>query len=99
MRRVWMPPARWIVGVIGLLAVSSTLQAWRLDVLSAKADMPMTGTDLAKLFALNLAYWTIPALCLPTIVAIARRFRFDDGRKLLALAVHLAAAVAFALVR
>ena len=94
-----MPPVRWIVGVIALLAVSSTLQAWRLDSLSMKGYEPMGGTDLAKLFILNLAYWTIPALCLPTIVAIARRFRFDNGRKLTALSVHLLSALAFALVR
>jgi signal transduction histidine kinase len=99
MRKAWMPPTRWIVGVIALLAVSSTLQAWRLDTLSSKVVEPMTGTDVAKLFVLNLAYWTIPALCLPAIVGIARRFRFDNGRKIAAFGVHIAAALAFAFVR
>jgi two-component sensor histidine kinase len=99
MRKTWMPPARWIVGVIALLAVSSTLQAWRLDTLSYKAVAPMTRTDVAKLFVLNLAYWTIPALCLPAIVGVARRFRFDSGHKVAAFAVHLAAALTFAFVR
>ena len=82
MRRAWTPPARWVLGVIALLAVSSTLQAWRLDMLSSKMSEPTTGTYLAKVFVLNLAYWTIPALCLPAIVAIARRFRFDKGQRL-----------------
>ncbi|HTI39572.1 MAG TPA: sensor histidine kinase [Vicinamibacterales bacterium] len=99
MRKAWMPPARWIVGVIALLAVSSTLQAWRLDILAAKASDPYTTADFAKIFVLNLAYWVIPALCLPLIVSVARRFRFDNGRKLVALAVHMLAAVAFAVVR
>ena len=94
-----MPPVRWIVGVIALLAVSSTLQAWRLDALVSKGYEPMGGTYLAKLFILNLAYWTVPALCLPTIVAIARRFRFDHGDKFTAFSVHLLAALAFAFVR
>ena len=93
-----MPPTRWIVGVIALLAVSSTLQAWRLDAISKMAE-PMTRAYVAKLFVLNLAYWTVPALCLPAIVAIARRFRFDNGHKIAAFGVHLVAAVAFALVR
>lgn len=94
-----MPPARWVVGAIALLAVSSTLQAWRLDALSAKSTGSMGSTYLAKLFILNLAYWAVPALCLPVIVAIARRFRFDDGHKVAAFGVHLLSAVAFALVR
>lgn len=93
-----MPPARWILGVIALLAVSSTLQAWRLDALSKMAE-PMTRTYVAKLFVLNLAYWTIPALCLPAIVTVARRFRFDNGHKVTAVGVHLMAAFAFAFVR
>ena len=93
-----MPPIRWTVGVIALLAVSSSLQAWRLDALSKMAE-PMTRTYFAKLFVLNLAYWTVPALCLPAIVGIARRFRFDNGGKIAAFGVHLSAAAAFALVR
>ena len=100
MRQAWMPPVRWVVGVIAFLAVSSTLQAYRLTLLLPKsADDWMHAADIGKLFVLNLAYWTIPALLIPTIVSIARRFRFDAGRRLLALAVHLASATAFAFVR
>jgi two-component system, LytTR family, sensor kinase len=98
-RRAWTPPARWILGVIALLAVSSTLQAWRLDILSSKMAEPTTGAYLAKVFVLNLAYWMIPALCLPAIVAIARRFRFDKRQKIATFGLHLVAALAFAFVR
>ena len=97
MQRAWTPPARWVAGVIAFLAVSSTLQAWRLDALSSK--MALTSGDLGRLFLLNLAYWAVPACCIPTIVAIASRFRFDTGRKVTAFAVHLVSAVVFALVR
>ena len=97
MQRAWTPPARWVAGVIAFLAVSSTLQAWRLDALSSK--MAMMSADLGRLFLLNLAYWAVPACCIPTIVAIASRFRFDTGRKVTAFAVHLVSAVVFALVR
>jgi two-component sensor histidine kinase len=98
MRKAWMPPTRWIIGVIAFLAVSSTLQAWRLSALAPKPEA-MDRIDLAKLFLLNSAYWTVPALCLPAIVAIARRFRFDDGHRFIAFAVHFVSAGAFALVR
>jgi two-component sensor histidine kinase len=98
MRKAWMPPVRWVVGVIAFLAVSSTLQAWRLASISMMSK-PMSDADVGKLFVLNLAYWTVPALCIPVIVSIARQFRFDNGRRAAALAVHLGSALAFALVR
>jgi two-component sensor histidine kinase len=99
MRQAWMPPVRWVVGVIAFLAVSSTMQAYRLTELSPKSGEWMHTADVGKLFVLNLAYWTIPALLIPTIVGIARRFRFDAGHRLVALGVHLASATAFAVVR
>src|SRR4051812_24446092 len=94
MRKSWMPPVQWVVGVIAFLAVSSTLQAWRLTVISEKSYQ-LAAVDLGKLLLLNIAYWTIPALLLPTIVAIAHRFRFDNGARLRAFAAHLASAVTF----
>ena len=55
--------------------------------------------QIGKLLILNLALWYIPALLTPSIVALARRFRLDEGRRLRALVVHVAAALFFAVVR
>ena len=45
---------------------------------------------------LNLALWYLPALMLPGVVWVARRFPLDTGRRLRAVAVHAAAALTFA---
>jgi signal transduction histidine kinase len=55
--------------------------------------------EVGKLLALNLAYWFVPALLLPSVVWVARRFPLDSGNRLRNISVHAAGAMTFALVR
>jgi two-component system, LytTR family, sensor kinase len=94
MRKAWTPPRRWVFGIATGLAIFSWLQAWRLTLVNSKP-----GTDIhpEKLLALNLAYWYVPALLTPAVVWAARRFPFDNGRKVRAVAAHVTGALLFAL--
>jgi signal transduction histidine kinase len=94
MRKAWTPPWSWVFGVATALAVFSWLQAWRLTVINSKPGMTI---QAGKLFALNLAYWYIPALLMPAVVWAARRYPFDSGRKLKAVAAHTVGALLFVL--
>jgi two-component system, LytTR family, sensor kinase len=96
MRKAWTPPMRWVFGVATVLGLFSTLQAVRLTVLNSKEGMPI---QVGKLLILNLAFWYIPAMLTPSIVAVARRFRLDGDRRLRALAVHVMAALGFMVIR
>lgn len=96
MRKAWTPPTRWVLGVATVLSLFSTLQAYRLEVVTAKPGMPIY---VGKLLALNLAYWFVPALLLPTVVWMARRFPLDAGNRIRNLLVHLAGGLTFAVAR
>jgi signal transduction histidine kinase len=96
MRKAWMPPTRWVFGVATVLGLFSTLQAVRLTVINSKEGMPV---QVGKLLILNLAFWYIPALLTPSIVATARRFRLDGDKRLRNLSVHAVAALGFMVVR
>ena len=95
MRKAWTPPTRWVFGVATVLGLFSTLQGYRLTVVNSRAGMPI---EIGRLFILNLALWYVPALLTPSIVIVCRRFPLDMGRRVRALAVHTAAALAFAVV-
>jgi signal transduction histidine kinase len=86
-----MPPAKWIFVTATLLGLFSTLQAYRLTTLNLKPP-DLRATDL---LVLNLGYWYIPALLLPTIFRLAYRFRLDVGRWYRPLALHASAAMTF----
>jgi two-component system LytT family sensor kinase len=96
MRKAWTPPTRWVFGVATVLGLFSTLQAYRLTVVTAKPGMPI---EVSKLLALNLAYWFVPALLLPSVVWVARRFPLDAGNLLRHIPVHIAGAMTFAMLR
>jgi two-component system LytT family sensor kinase len=96
MRKAWTPPTRWVLGVATVLSLFSTLQVYRLEVVSAKPGMPI---EVGKLLVLNFAYWFVPALLLPSIVWVARRFPLDAGNLLRNIAVHATGAMIFAFVR
>jgi two-component system LytT family sensor kinase len=92
MRKVWTPPWPWVFGVATGLSVFSWLQAWRLQLINSKPGTPIPA---GKLLILNLAYWYGPALLMPVVVWAARRFPFDTGNRLRALAVHAVGALTF----
>jgi two-component system, LytTR family, sensor kinase len=89
-----MPPARWIFVVATLLGLFSTLQAYRLSTLNLKPPDIMA-TDL---LILNLAYWYVPALLLPSIFRLAYRFRLDAVSWRTAAGIHTVAAFTFSIV-
>ena len=96
MRKAWTPPIRWVLGVATVLSLFSTLQVYRLEVVTSKPGMPI---QAGKLLVLNFAYWFIPALLLPSVVWVARRFPLDTGQRLRNIAVHAAGAMVFAFLR
>jgi len=87
---------RWVFGVTTVLGLFSMLQAYRLTLLNYKEGMPI---QVGRLLILNLAFWYIPALLIPWVVAVTRRFRLDGEHRLRALGVHAVAALTFAVVR
>ena len=93
MRKVWTPPWGWVFGVATVLGVFSFLQAYRLTLVNTKPGMTIMA---GKLLILNLALWYVPALLMPAVVSVARRFSFDSGRTLRAVLAHTIGALTFA---
>src|SRR4029078_10874792 len=83
----------WWVCVTACLSLFSWLQAWRLTIINMKPGM---SAQAGKLLVLNLAYWYLPALLIPAVVWAARRFPFDTGRTIRAIAAHAVGALHFA---
>jgi two-component system LytT family sensor kinase len=90
---------RLLFTIATVLALSSTIQSWRLQTLSS-SDQPwaLTLKLMAELMVLNTMYWYVPALLAPTIVAITARYRLGHTRWPTALGVHLASAFTFSLI-
>jgi two-component system LytT family sensor kinase len=97
MRKVWTPPWRWVFGVATALGVFSTLQAYRLTLVNLAPGEQLESGHAAKLLVLNLAYWYIPAVMIPAVVHVARRFPLDEaGRRAHAILAHITGALTFA---
>ena len=92
MRKVWTPPWPWVFGAATAFGLSSFLQAYRLTSVNMKPGMSIA---TGKLLILNLALWYLPALMMPMIVAAARAFPLEAGRRARAIAVHTAGALIF----
>ena len=90
--------ARLLFTVATVLALSSTIQSWRLQALSADQTWALTLKLMAQLMVLNTVYWYVPALLAPTIVAITRRYRLGHTRWTTALGVHLTSAFIFSVI-
>ncbi len=82
-----------LVAIATAFGVSSTLQAYWLSRLSG--DMAWSTGDVAHLLALNLAYWYVPALLAPVIMAVATRYRLGETPWPLFAAVHVSGAAAY----
>src|ERR1700687_5907287 len=61
---------RLLVTIAPVLALSSTIQSWRLQALSGDQTWALTLKLMAELMVLNTVYWYVPALLAPPIVAI-----------------------------
>jgi two-component system, LytTR family, sensor kinase len=95
MQNAWTPPLRWVFAVATPLVLFSTLQAIRLNVLTAR---PGTDTPELALFTLNAAYWYVPALLVPTIFRLAHWLRASGRHWATVIGLHFAFAICFSLV-
>ena len=92
-RRIVQP--RTLFAIATVMACSSTLQAWRLAVLTGKyATAPM----VARLAAVNFAYWYVPALAALPILALAQRLRRAEIRPAALIAIHTCGAFVYAVI-
>jgi len=89
---------RLLFTVATVLALSSTIQSWRLQALSADQTWALTLKLMAQLMVYNTVYWYVPAMLAPTIVAITRRYRLGHTPWTTTLGVHLATAFVFSLI-
>jgi two-component system LytT family sensor kinase len=89
---------RLLFTVATVLALSSTIQSWRLQALNTDQTWALTLKLMAQLMVLNTVYWYVPALLAPTIVAITRRYRLGHTPWTTTLGVHLASAFAFSVI-
>jgi hypothetical protein len=97
MRKVWTPPWRWVFGVATALGFFSWLEAYRYTLVSLPPGKTLEAGLTAKLIVLNLALWYVPALMMPAVVWVARRFPLDDARRRVrAIFAHIAGALLFA---
>jgi len=76
--------------------ISSTFQAYWMDRLEPHR-YPMQYAA-ARLLALNLVYWYIPALLAPIIMAFALRHPIDRVRWWKQIAMHAAGALSYSVV-
>ena len=89
-------PAPTLFVIATAFGISSTLQAHWMDKLELHPHVMQNA--IARLLALNLVYWYIPALLAPIIMAFALRHPFDRIRWPRQLALHLTAALAYSVV-
>jgi signal transduction histidine kinase len=89
-------PAPTLFVIATVIGVSSTIQAHWMAKLQIQPHVLENAT--ARLLALNLVYWYIPAVLAPIIMAFALRHPFDRVRWPRPLALHLAAALAYSVV-
>ena len=87
-----IPPSILFV-VATAFGVSSTIQAYWLQRLANDA-VPHTALVL---LVMNLAYWYVPALAAPLIMALASRYRWGSVPWYRQVLIHLPFALAFAL--
>jgi signal transduction histidine kinase len=90
-RRTFIP-APLLFAIATVFGISSTFQAYWKDTLSHEHMMPHA---LPRLMALNLAYWYIPALLTPAIMAFAVRHPLDRASWLRRLPLHVACALSY----
>jgi two-component system, LytTR family, sensor kinase len=89
-------PAPTLFAIATVFGISSTLQAHWMARLQIHSHMMENHT--ARLLALNLVYWYIPALLAPIIMAFALRHPFDRNRWPRQLALHVTAALLYSAV-
>ncbi len=85
-------PAPLLFAIATAFGVSSTLQAYWMDLLAHEQEMPHA---FVHLLVLNLVYWYIPAVLSPAIMAFALRHRIDRSTWMRQVPLHLLGALAY----
>src|SRR5882672_2001265 len=89
-----MPRLRWILLVTTGLALSSTLQAYRMVAL---ADKPPAVIPIGRLLVLNITLWLVPALLAPAVFRLVDWLSRRNSRWTHSLTYHAIAATAFSI--
>jgi two-component system LytT family sensor kinase len=89
-------PASTLFVIATAFGISSTLQAHWMSRLQIHSHL--MENHIARLLALNLVYWYIPAVLAPIIMAFALRHPFDRHRWPAQLALHVTAALTYSIV-
>jgi two-component sensor histidine kinase len=89
-------PAPLLFVIATAFGASSTFQAYWIDKLEPHSSAMQYA--VARLLALNLVYWYIPALLAPIIIAFALRHPFDRVHWPRQIAMHVAAALTYSVV-
>jgi len=88
-------PAPLLFAIATAFGISSTFQAYWMDRLSPHTH-PMQNAAL-HLLALNLAYWYIPALLAPIIMAFALRHPLDRAHWPRQIPLHIGGALSYSI--
>jgi signal transduction histidine kinase len=93
-RRLPSIPPAILFAIATAFGISSTLQAY---VKVRLGHMPLMPYAIPRLIALNLAYWYIPALLTPAIMAFAVRNPISRSNWLRKLPLHVACALSYSI--
>lgn len=83
---------RTLFAIATVLGCSSTLQAWRLAVVSEKT---VRTVNVIRLAVTNLSYWYVPALAALPILAYASRLQRNSHRLPALIGLHVLGALAY----
>jgi two-component system LytT family sensor kinase len=89
-------PAPTLFVIATAFGISSTVQAYWMGRLELHPVVMQNA--IARLLALNLVYWYIPALLAPILMAFALRHPFDRAHWPRQLAIHVGGALSYSLV-
>jgi two-component sensor histidine kinase len=90
-RRISLP---LLLAIATCFGVSSTIQALLLQRVSG---LEWRASAVPHLLALNLAYWYVPALLAPAIMALAQRYHLGRVGWPTQIAIHLPAAIVYSI--
>lgn len=79
-----------LFGVATVLGVSSTLQAYRLELLNGKG-----WSAFSQLLTINLFYWWVPAALVPIVFRLSARWPLDTSRPVKPIAIHVVASLVY----
>jgi two-component system LytT family sensor kinase len=91
-RRLSLP---LLLAIATCFGVSSTIQALMLQKVSG---LEWRASNLPQLLALNLAYWYVPALLGPAIIALAQRYQLGRVPWSTQIAIHCGGAIVYSIV-